>query len=322
MGRTKRKNVDGENKRVSGKDRLISILMYFVVGIAVTVLIVCLAQVVPKFLEYQQSDSTYSQMADMSITKYQVDDTIEENDSVSDVKDALQIDWDAFQGTEIVAWFQMDGLSYPIMQHSDNSYYLNHLPDGSYNSGGSLFLLNHNNPLLTDQSSFIYGHNMNNGSMFGSLKRYTTEDSKDHIFYLYLPDGTRHAYQFFSVATVFQESRAYTWSFESDDTFVAWQEWMLSQSRVSTSLSPSKEAKFVTLSTCNGYSGTNHRLVVCGQEVRVDQLQQPASWYEDYMSKYNQKNEEKVKRAADILNQLQTLQQTHVNDIHQEYHGQ
>lgn len=69
------------------------------------------------------------------------------------------------------------------------------------------FLLNHNNPLFTDRSNFVYGHNMGNGSMFGRLKNYMTDASKDHLFYIYLPDGTRHVYQFFSVATVFQSQK-------------------------------------------------------------------------------------------------------------------
>lgn len=269
----------------------------------------CLSQLIPKLLEYRHSTDAFTEIADTGISDYDPADRLIAGDAeAADVSDALTIDWDAYAGTEIVAWFQMDGLSYPIMQHVDNAYYLDHLPDGSYNAGGSLFLLNHNNPLFTDRSSFIYGHNMNNKTMFGSLKDYTTEQSKDHVFYLYLPDGTRHVYQFFSVATVFQESRAYTWSFESNDTFLAWQDWMLKESMVSTSLQKSEDAKFVTLSTCNGYSGTNHRLIVCGQEVRVDKLQNPASWYDAYLQKYNEESAAKRARLADIRADLSGVQ--------------
>lgn len=297
-----------------------SAIMYLIVIVSVSVLAICLYQLIPKLMEYRQSDDAYSQIQDMNITDY--DPVVNEGETVSNVKDAIQINWDEFEGTEIVAWFQMDNISYPIMQHSDNSYYLNHLPDGTYNGGGSLFLLNHNNPLFTDQSSFVYGHNMGNGSMFGSLKKYTTNSSKDHLFYIYLPDGTRHVYQFFSVATVFQESKAYTWSFGSNDTFLDWQNWMLEQSLISTSCKASKDAKYVTLSTCNGYAGTNHRLIVCGQEVSVDKLQKPASWYGDYLEQYNRRNEKKAKRAAEILSQLQTIQQTNVEALYKERNGQ
>lgn len=310
-------------KKSKTSDKILNILMYVIVCCAIGVLIFCLSQVVPKLLEYRQSDSSFEQMQDMNITKYDPITASSDLDVSSDVdvSDALSIDWDAFDGTEIVAWFQLDDISYPIMQHTDNSYYLNHLPDGSYNGGGSIFLLNHNNPLFTDKSNFVYGHNMANGSMFGSLKKYTTEASKDHLFYIYLPDGTRHVYQFFSVATVFQESKAYTWSFASDDSYMDWQQWILDQSMIGTSCKASKDAKYVTLSTCNGYAGTNHRLIVCGQEIRVDKLQSPASWYDSYLEQYNAKNTAKQQRADDILSQLQAVQKSKMDVLDKERNG-
>lgn len=325
----------------SKKKRKISIstiLIVLIIVIMVFVMAYCLAQLIPKFMEYQASDSAYDDLSVGIVKEYDGDSgvlKILKNDKDTGkqsaktvaaksskkkkVKDAIQIDWDAFSGTEIIAWFQMDDISYPIMQHSDNDYYLHHLPDGSYNGGGSLFLLSYNNPLFTDQSSFIYGHNMNNGSMFGKLKHYTGKESENHKFYIYLPDGTRHTYQFFSVATVLQESKTYTWSFASDDSFMDWQDWMLGESMIGTSLKKSEDAKYVTLSTCNGYAGTNHRLVVCGQEVDVEELQEPASWYEEYMAKYNSKMAERSDRARSIAGKLASVQKKKRESLYELY---
>lgn len=302
-----------------------SILIGFVAIIAVCILVCCVSQLLPKLLEYKQSDDAFQEMQDKGITEYDPADLAvvgtDETSADVDVSDALKIDWDAYSGTEIVGWFQLDDISYPIMQHSDNEYYLHHLPDGSWNSGGSLFLLNHNNPLLTDQSNFIYGHNMANGSMFSKLKNYTSNDFKDYTFSIYLPDGTRHVYQFFAVATVYQESKAYTWSFESDETFMDWQNWMLNESMIDTSLNPSETAKYMTLSTCNGGSGTNHRLVVCGQEVRIDTLQEPASWYQSYLQKYSETNDAKHEKADSIYNQLLAIQQSNLDVLLKQRNG-
>lgn len=309
------------SRKNAKSNRFASIVLYFVVILAMCVLVFCIWQIVPKFLEYKQSDDTFIEMQNQGITDYDPADLAEDVSDNVDVSNALKINWDAYEGTEIVAWFQMDDISYPIMQHSDNEYYLHHLPDGTWNSGGSIFLLNHNNPLLTDQSSFIYGHNMSNGSMFGKLKQYTTNKSKDHMFSIYLPDGTRHVYQFFAVATVYQESKAYTWSFESNDTFVDWQKWMLNESMIGTSLKPSESARYVTLSTCNGYSGTTHRLVVCGQEISVDTLQEPASWYQSYLQKYNDANDAKFERAANISSQLLAVQQSNLDVLLKQRNG-
>lgn len=300
-----------------------STVFCFVVLLLLCMLAFSLYQLVPKLLEYKSSDDAFTELSadvTMEFDPAALLDMSQAQDA--DTSDALTIDWDAFAGTEIVAWFQMDEVSYPIMQGSDNSYYLHRLPDGTYNSSGSLFLLAENSPLLTDNSSFVYGHNMNNGSMFGCLKQYTTAASEDHMFYIYLPDGTRHQYQFFSVATVLQESKAYTWSFKSDETFLEWQDWMLEQSLVKTSCETSKDARYVTLSTCNGYAGTNKRLVVCGQEVRSDRLQEPASWYMEYLEGYENKTAGKLARQQEIQQMLQAQQRVQRDLLFQRYRGQ
>lgn len=320
----------------------------FIIGLlsvcAFAVLLFCASQLVSKMAEYRESDEAFGEIKDSMIVSYDearaltntTNDTartIEAHTIDTSVKglqaevlsempeDAVQIDWDKYSGTEIVAWFQMDKVSYPIMQHGDNDYYLHRLPDGSYNFGGSLFLLNHNNPMFTDQSSFVYGHNMNNGSMFGALRHCITPEYKGHKFYIYLPDGTRHVYRFFSVATVFQESKAYTYSFESEKTFLDWQQWMLEQSRFDTGESVSPNSRFVTLSTCNGLSGTNHRLVVCGIEERIEQLQMPAAWYDSYLKQYNDRNAERALKAAAVLNDLEAVQASKREALWNAYNG-
>lgn len=319
----------------------------FIIGLlsvcAFAVLLFCASQLVSKMVEYRESDEAFSEIKDSMVVSYDeaaalervTDDTVEvieahtidlekglEAEVLTDIpEDAVQIDWDKYSGTEIVAWFQMDKISYPIMQHSDNDYYLHRLPDGSYNFGGSLFLLNHNNPMFTDQSSFVYGHNMNNGSMFGSLRHCTTSDYKGHHFYIYLPDGTRHVYRFFSVATVFQESKAYTYSFESEKTFLDWQQWMLDQSKFDTGEKVSPNSRFVTLSTCNGLSGTNHRLVVCGIEERIEQLQMPAGWYGNYLKQYNDRNAERAVKASAVLDDLEAVQASKRDSLWNAYMG-
>lgn len=287
-----------KNEKKDRKDFVTNVVVYLVVIIAVIAFGVCLWLIISKFLDYQESDDVFRKIQDTSVTEYKpiiasdvvetVDDgsdaeietvTSEQSQETDTVNPALLINWDDFEGTEVVAWFQMDNISYPIMQHSNNSYYLNHLPNGAYNSGGSLFLFSDNNSMFADNCSFVYGHNMYDGSMFGLLKHYGNAGFKDHLFYIYLPDGTRHTYQFFSVASVYQDSNVYTWRFNSDDEYINWQQWMLEQSMFGTSCEASKDARYVILSTCNGYSNTKYRFIICGQEVMVDSLQESASWY-------------------------------------------
>ena len=257
--------------------------------LALAAMAYCLAQAIPKLLEYMASDGAFRAIRENAVSNLDPTEKEKETegqteteteDLPDDLDTALHIDWEEFEGTDIVAWIQLDDISYPVMYSKDNDTYLHHLPDGTYNYGGSLFLYNQNNPLFTDESSFIYGHNMANGSMFGTLRKYTDEGYKDHRFYIYLPDGRRLTYRFYSVVSTRYDSEAYTWYFSSRNSFLDWQDWMAGQSLYENSQEPDPDAQYVTLSTCNGYAGTDNRLLITGQLEREDKLQEPASWYD------------------------------------------
>lgn len=299
------------------KKRLSRILTILFVLIIIG-LVFALCRLIPKLREYQASDRAFSVISDHAIKAYDSADAVVETEASEepvDLTDAISIDWESFGGTDIVAWIQCKDISYPVMQCEDNEYFLHHLPDGSYNTGGSIFLLAENNPLFTDQNSVIYGHNQANGSMFGKLKHYASQDFADSVFYVYLPDGTRHTYRFFSINSVYQDSKAYTWSFSSDSSFLEWQDWMLSNSLIDTGFKSDASGKFVCLSTCNGSAGTTQRLVVCGREERVDKLQSPASWYESYMEKYQAERSVWNNRSRDLLTGLSVVQEENRNSL-------
>ena len=181
------------------KNVFVSVFLAVCIVAALGALGFCLWHFVPKLLDYKASDEAFETIKDEAIKDYDlvmadklhdkgesVAESVDEDESeyVPDLTDAISVDWEAFAGTDIVAWLQLDSISYPVMQAEDNDYYLHKLPDGSYNYGGSLFLYNQNSPMFTDQSSFIYGHNMNNGSMFGRLKNYVDDQYVGHKFYL------------------------------------------------------------------------------------------------------------------------------------------
>ena len=229
-----------------------------IIAAAAVVLVYCLVQMMPKLKEYKESDDTYRR-----IRKEAVDEPDGPASSSS-------------------------GQTDDVMHTDDNTLYLHHLPDKSYNYGGSIFLYSDNDPYFTDENSFLYGHNMANGSMFGNLKRYRGPQYANHVFYLYLPDGTRHTYTFFSVLSVEKSDRAYSYSFGSKDSFVDYQNYVKGKSLYQTGPAASADNKLVSLSTCDGYEGTSHRLVVQGAETAVIQAQEPASWYvPEADSKYN-----------------------------------
>ncbi len=102
------------------------------------------------------------------------------------IPDKPVVDWSKLtkSGKDIVAWINIPAMeiAYPVVQGDDNEFYLHHLPNGEYKNAGSLFMEAANAPDLTDINTVIYGHNMDNGSMFGRFRNMTEEDYRQQPF--------------------------------------------------------------------------------------------------------------------------------------------
>ena len=69
---------------------------------------------------------------------------------------------------DVLGWIYMPGtvVSYPLMQTRERDEYLNKAWDGSANNSGSIFLEKSNHRDFSDFNTIIYGHHMQNGTMF------------------------------------------------------------------------------------------------------------------------------------------------------------
>ena len=76
------------------------------------------------------------------------------------------------QNSDTRAWLQVTGtnINYPVVQTTNNEYYLKHSFDKSYNSAGWVFADFRNKLDGTDRNTIFYAHARSDGSMFGSLK--------------------------------------------------------------------------------------------------------------------------------------------------------
>lgn len=80
-------------------------------------------------------------------------------------------------------------ISFPIVQCSNNDFYLNHGVDGKYNINGAIFMDYRSQKDYSDQNTVVYGHRMWSGHMFASLLQYKTQsyyEAHPHI-YIYTP---------------------------------------------------------------------------------------------------------------------------------------
>ncbi len=77
-----------------------------------------------------------------------------------------------------VAWIRIfeTHIDYPVMQASDNKWYLNHDHLNREATNGSIFLDCRNDSNFLDSISIVYGHRMNGDLMFSDIAKYDNPD--------------------------------------------------------------------------------------------------------------------------------------------------
>ena len=180
------------------------------------------------------------------------------------------IDFDSLHAISgnAVAWIFAPGtnINYVIAQSNDNAYYLRRLLDGTAASGGTLFADYRCSADLTDWNTVIYGHQMKNGTMFGSLTNYRDPGyyAEHPVMYLYVP-GKRYRLELIAGYTTDIYDAAYSVpaSKEQRDTLLAR---AAGKSSFLSGVTVGEEDRLVTLSTCS-YDYNNARYVVIGRLV-------------------------------------------------------
>lgn len=183
--------------------------------------------------------------------------------------DVPAVDFVALQeiNPEIVAWLTIPGtnIDYPIAQHRDNDYYLHHLFTGEWNSSGCLFMDCRNEPDFTDRHTIIYGHHMDNGTMFQNLMGYKNQQFFDQhpTGQLITPDGS-YTVEFIAGYVASVEDDAWSTSFISDEEFTQWLEETQERSMFNSAIKPTGSDHILSLSTCS-YEFYDARCVILGK---------------------------------------------------------
>lgn len=83
----------------------------------------------------------------------------------------------------LIGWLKIDDtkIDYPVMQTTNNEYFLNHNINQQTDRNGALFLDKDCDVLTPSTNLIIYGHHMKSGNMFGTLDKYSSEEYyKEH----------------------------------------------------------------------------------------------------------------------------------------------
>lgn len=157
--------------------------------------------------------------------------------------------------SDVLGWILIPGtvISYPLVQGEDNQFYLKHTWKKWSGAVGAIFLEHLNSPDLSDFNTIIYGHRMNNGSMFASLKNYKQQSYwAAHPCVYITDDGGSHKYDIFAAYEVSTQGTTYQVGFPSEASKQAFIDYCLDLSVIDTGVTPTVYDRIVTLSTCTG----------------------------------------------------------------------
>ena len=153
-----------------------------------------------------------------------------------------------------------------VLKTRDNDYYLNHNFNKEYNTGGWLFMDYRNKFDGTDRNIIIYGHNMKDGSMFGSLKNVLKKEwaeNKDNLE-ITLISETEEKYKVFSAYVIDAEEYYITTDFNNQKEFASFLKELKSRSYYNFDEDISSTSQILTLSTC---SSKNKRVVLHAKKI-------------------------------------------------------
>ncbi|MBC2360776.1 class B sortase [Listeria welshimeri] len=143
-------------------------------------------------------------------------------------------------------------IDYPILQSTDNDYYLHHNYKNEKARAGSIFKDYRNTNEFLDKNTIIYGHNMKDGSMFADLRKYLDKDFfKAHPTFSYESGLANYKVEIFSVYETTTDFYYIETDFPGKQDFDDYLEKVQQQSIYKSNVKVSSKDRIITLSTCD-----------------------------------------------------------------------
>lgn len=180
----------------------------------------------------------------------------------------ISVDFDALaaENGDTVAWlYSADTpINYPVVQSVDNDYYLRRGFNGKYNYYGTLFVDYRTSGDFSGKNTLVYGHNMKNAEMFGSLINYKEQEYFDaHPDMWLLTSAGSYEVKLVAGIEVPGTSEIFDALIDPEQVEKVIQDAILN-STFKSDYTYSENDRFVTLSTCS-YDYADARYIVIGK---------------------------------------------------------
>ena len=190
--------------------------------------------------------------------------------------DNFEVDFNSLiqRNSSTVGWVFIPNadISYPIVQSTNNDYYINHNFDNNKNGAGWIFADYRNNLKELDQNTIIYGHNRRNKSMFSNLNNYFKSswfDNASNYYFNFITTEESYIAEIFSIYKINAENIELDTNFSTTEEFNQTVDYWKSLSIRDFDIPIYPNDKLITLFTCD--NNTKYRILVHAKLMPIDE---------------------------------------------------
>lgn len=265
------------------KKRNFSNFIFLIIRLICILVIIYSLIYIYNWYKYNKSNDDIIKNVQSAIIELPSTTTIEESNLE---KPKFYIDFDLLksQNPQTVGWIIVNNtkINYPIVQANNNNFYLTHSFNNTYNSAGWIFA-DYRVPFENlDFNTIVYGHNMINKTMFGSLMHcekpewYNNPDNQNII----MTNTTNYMeWQIFSIYETKPETYYLSTNFSTIEDKQNFINTLKSRSINNFNVEVLPEDNILTLSTCTNYM--DKRLVIHAKLVKSQPLYKNLSLYKN-----------------------------------------
>lgn len=247
------------------ENKINNIFLVIVEIFLITILVFSTVKIIKYILDNKQNKKIEEEISDLVETTNNAEQ--EENNNKYNIDFATLKE----KNSDTVGYLKVNGtdIENVVVKGKDNSYYLKHNFNKEYNTAGWIFADYHNKLDETDRNIIIYGHNMRNNTMFGTLKNVLNEEWKDveeNRFITFVTEEDSYIYEVFSIYQIEAEDYYITTNFNNDEEFLKFTNTLKSRSKYNFDVDIKEEDSILTLSTCA--NNNKDRIVVHGVRVK------------------------------------------------------
>lgn len=185
-----------------------------------------------------------------------------------------EADFQRYQGlnSDVFGWLSVPNtkVEYPVVVTTDNEYYLTHNVEKKPSKSGAVFMDAGNSDPKNQRNIILYGHNMNNGTMFNTLNQYKDKAFFENNKTIYFYNGsTKEEYEVYAAFNVDTNIFFHKVAFNSDEEFLKWANELrtLSKYKPTPDVELQGDDQILTLATCT-YEYNDQRYVVQARKVK------------------------------------------------------